>query len=147
MNRNMKFFFAVVCFLFVFTILVDGARVHSNSILGEWIDHDKVHGDSIIQILEINGRFFGKIVGMRDEKQVDEENPDSSKRTLPLLGRQILKDFTFANGEWSGGTIYDPKNGKTYSCKMWLETPKVLKIRGYLGISLFGITNTWTRKE
>jgi len=50
------------------------------------------------------------------------------------------------DGEWSGGTIYDPNNGKTYSCKLKLTGPDTLKVRGYIGISLIGRSETWKRQ-
>ncbi|MEO6849303.1 MAG: DUF2147 domain-containing protein, partial [Mucilaginibacter sp.] len=66
-------------------------------------------------------------------------------RTRPELGLELLKDFTFDGDDvYDDGTIYDPKNGKTYSCKMTLEGNQ-LKIRGYIGISLFGRSEIWTR--
>jgi uncharacterized protein (DUF2147 family) len=59
-----------------------------------------------------------------------------------------VSNFTF-NGEkmWAGGKIYDPENGKTYSCKMVLDGEQYLKVRGYIGISLLGRTEIWTRAE
>ena len=48
--------------------------------------------------------------------------------------------------KWSNGIIYDPNNGKTYSCKAKLEGDK-LNVRGFIGISLFGRTTVWTRKR
>ena len=48
-------------------------------------------------------------------------------------------------GEWKGGDIYDPESGKTYSSYMFLKDKNTLKVRGYVGISLFGRTEVWTR--
>jgi len=58
----------------------------------------------------------------------------------------MLKNFEF-NGKstWDHGTIYDARSGKTYSCNLTLQPDKSLKVRGYMGISLFGQTNIWTR--
>ena len=62
------------------------------------------------------------------------------------MGLQILSGFRYAgDGTWEAGKIYDPKNGKTYSCKMRLDGEN-LKIRGFIGISLFGRTTVWSRK-
>ena len=47
--------------------------------------------------------------------------------------------------KWENGTIYDPKSGNTYSCTMELDGPDKLKVRGYIGISLIGRTDVWTR--
>ena len=81
-------------------------------------------------------RFWGK---------TDKNNPDKVLQSRPDLGLELLKDFTF-NGDnvYDDGTIYDPKNGKTYSCKMTLDGNN-LRIRGYVIFSLFGRTEVWTR--
>jgi uncharacterized protein (DUF2147 family) len=58
----------------------------------------------------------------------------------------MLKDFKFdGNDEWKGGDIYDPESGKTYRSYMYLKDSNTLKVRGYVGISLLGRTETWTR--
>ncbi|MDX5321855.1 MAG: DUF2147 domain-containing protein [Bacteroidota bacterium] len=60
----------------------------------------------------------------------------------------MLKGFKYDDDHaWSDGTIYDPKEGKTYSCKMWFENGNIneLKMRGYVGISMLGRTDNWTR--
>ncbi|MBN1327649.1 MAG: DUF2147 domain-containing protein, partial [Candidatus Cloacimonetes bacterium] len=46
--------------------------------------------------------------------------------------------------KWKGGTIYDPESGKTYSCTMKLSGDQ-LEIRGFIGISLLGRTEVWSR--
>lgn len=48
------------------------------------------------------------------------------------------------HGEWTGGSILDPKTGKIYSAKATLKGNK-LYVRGYLGISLLGRTQVWVR--
>lgn len=96
-----------------------------------------------------DGKFYGKIVWLaepnRDGKpKLDIHNEDPKKRHQPVLGLLILKGFRKeGNGRYTGGTIYDPKNGKTYSCKMELNGNK-LDVRGYVGVSLIGRTDTWT---
>jgi uncharacterized protein (DUF2147 family) len=61
------------------------------------------------------------------------------------LGLIILRDFKHDDGEWTGGRIYDPQNGKDYKCFMKLKDNKTLNVRGYIGISLLGRTEVWTR--
>ena len=53
-----------------------------------------------------------------------------------------LKDE--GNGVWSGGSILDPKTGKIYKAKVTLEGNK-LYVRGYVGVSMLGRTQTWVR--
>ena len=50
-------------------------------------------------------------------------------------------------GKWRGGTIYDPRDGKTYKCAMSLKPDGTLEVRGYVGLALFGKTVVWTRPE
>jgi uncharacterized protein (DUF2147 family) len=96
--------------------------------------------------------YFGKIVGSKKSfyeadgktfnKDVKNEDINLRKRTIKDL--MMLSNFTYSDGIWSNGTIYDPNNGKNYSCKMKLKQGK-LEIRGYIGISIFGRTEIWTR--
>jgi uncharacterized protein (DUF2147 family) len=62
-----------------------------------------------------------------------------------VLGLVILTGFKFDTDEWSDGDIYDPEKGKTYSCTLSLKDSGTLKVRGYIGISLIGRTEIWTR--
>jgi uncharacterized protein (DUF2147 family) len=120
------------------------------SIVGTWFNAEK---DGKIQIYQQAGKFFGKLIWLknatRDGKpRLDDNNTDAAQRTRPLLGLVLLHDFEHDGGKvWSGGKIYDPKNGKTYSCKMTLAEPNRLDVRGYIGTPLLGRTTTWTRAE
>ena len=59
----------------------------------------------------------------------------------------MLKNFAYEDGEWSGGNIYNPSDGKEYKAYMKLKDKNTLSVRGYVGISLLGKTDTWTRVE
>ena len=83
--------------------------------------------------------------GMGGKPKVDRENPDPALRTRYCDGLVILEGFVRSGtNKWTDGTIYDPNNGKTYRCKMQLKGER-LKVRGYIGVSLFGRTAIWTR--
>ena len=77
--------------------------------------------------------------------KVDSKNPDKNKQSQPIIGLVILQNFTFDDEEWEDGKIYDPESGKTYSSYIYLKDKNTLKVRGYVGVSLFGRTETWTR--
>lgn len=120
----------------------------ADAILGSWANPN---GQDHILIYKHGDKFFGKLDWIKfpnDENgkpKTDKNNPDPALRSRPDLGLELLKDFTFdGDNVYSGGTVYDPKNGKTYSCKMTLEG-NTLKIRGYIGISLLGRSEIWTR--
>lgn len=119
----------------------------ADAVTGVWLVSA---GDGYVQIFEEDGRYHGKTVGAPpgegDPDAKDEHNPDPKKRDRDLLGIRILEGFEYdGDGEWVDGRAYDPDNGKTYDAKMWLEEPDTLKLRGYIGISLIGRTETWTR--
>ena len=82
---------------------------------------------------------------MRERAAHYRENPDEALRDRPILGLQIMSDFEYdGNDKWKKGTIYAPDDGKTYKSKMSLSED-VLKVRGYIGISMLGRTEEWTR--
>lgn len=126
-----------------------------DAIIGKWLNQE---GTSHIQIFKATngsfaGKFYGKIVWLKEplkngKPKVDDLNPNPAKRSVPLMNLQILKDFVYDadDKEWEDGTIYDPKNGKTYSCYMTLEGAK-LNVRGYVGVSMIGRTSVWTRVQ
>jgi len=122
----------------------------ADDILGTWLNQEAT---GKITIYKEGEKFFGKLVWLRTTldsitglPRTDKENPDAKLKSTPLIGLVNLKNFTF-NGkdEWSGGTIYDPKNGKTYKCYIQFESANKLKIRGYVGVSLLGRNTFWTK--
>ena len=75
------------------------------------------------------------------------KNPDPDLAKKPVIGDVIIKNFQKkSDTEFIGGTIYDPKNGKTYSCKMTLKG-RIVDVRGYIGIPAFGRTTVWTKAD
>ena len=137
-----KMFFVVICSL-SFTASVFA----QNAIEGMWFNEEK---SAKIQIYKAkDNKYYGKIVWLKEplrdgKPKTDLENPDPRKRTQPIIGLTILRGFVKDDEEYEGGTIYDPKNGKTYSCKI-KHRGNTLDVRGYVGISLIGRTTTWTR--
>lgn len=137
--------------LLLFCSLIAPASFAQNAdaILGKWVNPS---GEGQIQVYKKGNLFFGKLAWLKlpndettGQPKVDSKNPNAALQSTPLLGLEILKGFKH-DGEnvYEDGTIYDPKNGKTYSCKMTLDGNK-LKIRGYIGISLLGRSEVWTR--
>lgn len=156
--KNMKTF--LMASVLAVTSFFGAASVSSKSgegeaIVGKWLNQE---GTSHIQIFKATngsfaGKYFGKIVWLKEplkngKPKVDDLNPDPKKHSVPLLGLQILKNFVYDadDKEWEDGTIYDPKNGKTYSCIMTLSGNN-LNVRGYVGISMLGRTGVWTRVQ
>lgn len=99
--------------------------------------------DAKIEIYLKAGLYFGKFVWAATPRK-DAKNPNKSLQNRDILGLEFLTKFVYDDGVYNGGEIYDPETGKTYSCKMSLEGNK-LKVRGYMGISLFGRTEYFER--
>ncbi|RPA67895.1 DUF2147 domain-containing protein [Cyclobacteriaceae bacterium YHN15] len=121
----------------------------SDSIVGKWYNTEK---DAQVEIYKEGSKFFGKIVWLQDptengKQKVDKNNEDKSKRERPIMGMKLLNNFEYKGSTWENGTIYDPKNGKTYSCIIKKKDNKTLEVRGYVGISLIGRTVEWTKAE
>ena len=127
-----------------------GQTHKADDIIGTWLNQEAT---GKIELYKENGKFFGKLVWLRESTdkitglpRTDKENPDVKLKSTPLIGMVNMKNFTFdGTDEWSGGTIYDPKNGKTYKCYIRFETPNKLKIRGYMGVSILGRNTFWTK--
>jgi uncharacterized protein (DUF2147 family) len=120
------------------------------AVVGTWLTQKK---NSRIRIYEENGTYWGRIVWVRDSLDTagnpvtDNKNPEDSLRSRRVFGLVILRHFAYDGEEkWSGGEIYDPETGNTYSCKMKLDEGH-LEIRGYVMLALFGRTEIWERVE
>jgi uncharacterized protein (DUF2147 family) len=124
------------------------AAFNPDDIIGVWKDGK---GKGHVQIFKHNGKYYGKVIWLSNPKdengkpKVDKNNPNVSQRNKPLLGLTMLKNFKYDEDEWSGGQIYNPSDGKEYKAYMKLKDPNTLAVRGYVGISLLGKTDTWTR--
>ncbi|SDJ74122.1 hypothetical protein SAMN04487898_104145 [Pedobacter sp. ok626] len=136
-------------FILLFTaISLVGLAQTKDAVVGTWTNS---LGEAHIDIIKKGDKYFGKIVWLRDPKtekgeiKTDVKNPEESLRSKPVLGLEILKNFIFEDGKWTGGTIYDPKSGKTYKCNMVLKGNDELHMRGYIGFSLIGRTEIWKR--
>jgi uncharacterized protein (DUF2147 family) len=145
-----RFVIIVGCAVTVLATSALGRNTGADEIIGEWLT-DK--NEAVVEIYKCGDLYCGKIVWLKEPTnpdgtdKLDTENPDPSKRGRPIVGLVMVWDFRYhGNGRWVDGRIYDPDNGKTYSCKMDLEDD-TLKVRGYIGISLFGRTTVWTRKH
>lgn len=121
------------------------AQNKAGDIIGTYMNPD---GDAILKIYETSGKYFGKLIWTKNPNNLDSNNPDVTKRTQKRLGLVIMNNFKFdGDGTWEDGTIYDPKNGKTYDCKVTRDAKGNLDIRGYIGISLLGRTSHFTKVE
>lgn len=125
-----------------FVLAASFAQTKANDVLGYYMNPS---GEAILKIYEDAGKYAGKLVWMKNPEKLDKENPDVSKRAQKILGSTIMHNFTFDGEIWKGGSIYDPKNGKTYDCKITRDEKGNLSIRGFIGISLIGRTDYFVK--
>lgn len=119
-----------------------GLVAQSAGVTGDWRDPN----GSIIRIGSCGSKVCLWIVSPRPAAPpTDIHNPQPSERGRPLCGLKIGSGFTLRGPDHAaGGALYDPKSGKTYHGAMAAEGSK-LDLRGYVGIPLFGESQTWTR--
>lgn len=134
--------------LFVFAALL-GISVHAQSVLGKWMTIDDKTGaeKSIVEIYSENGKVYGKIVEIMDKTKKDRQctECEGSDKDKPILGMVIINGLEKDGDTWEDGTILDPESGKVYKCYITLENKNKLKVRGYIGFSLLGRTQYWSR--
>ena len=76
----------------------------------------------------------------------DLKNPDPAKRSQDILGMTYITGLAYDNGDYTGGSIYNPLDGKTYRCKIHLAGDE-LYLRVYVGVPLLGETRVWRRMK
>lgn len=120
----------------------------AQDVAGKWKLED---GSAIVEVYRQGDVFNGKIVWLAQPTEadgspaVDDKNPDVKLRSRQLIGLNMLSNLKKGDGEYAGGSIYDPGNGKTYNCSMKVEGD-VLKVRGSLDKrGLLGRTMDWFR--
>ena len=142
--RSSTFFFTALA-----TLYAGSAFALDATPVGNWRTIDDVTGKpkSIVEISEVNGTVVGKIKELLQSDKGPNplcEECSGERKNQPILGMTIIWDMKKDGNVWDGGTILDPKNGKTYGC---ILTPsadgKTLLVRGFKGFSLLGRTQVW----
>ena len=140
--------------LFVFAVLPASA-LHAadlQSPVGLWKTVDDKTGKprAMVRIYIENGKYFGKIEQSFTpgaESRVCSVCKDVRKNQ-PIIGLLIIRNMTQRNGDYGGGDILDPDTGSVYRCKFHLERDgTVLVVRGFIGFSLLGRSQTWQRQN
>lgn len=120
----------------------------AQDVIGKWKLDD---GSAIVEVYKSGDAYNGKIVWLEEPNDPsgkpasDTNNPDKSLRSRKLIGLNMLSGLKKNGGEYTGGSIYDPGNGKTYNCSMKVDGD-VLHVRGSLDKKgLLGRTMDWFR--
>jgi len=130
--------------------LAAAAAASPAPVVGVWLNEE---GDGWVEIRTCGEELCGTIIRLSEPKtedgrtKTDIHNPDPALQHRPIVGLEVLRieGAPSSKGVFRDGRIYDPKNGKTYRCKMWLEDGDTLRIRGFIGISLLGRNVVWKR--
>lgn len=135
-------------FISMIFMLLPLASAFAQDVVGKWKLED---GSAIVEVYQEGDVYNGKIVWLNKATTsdgspvLDTNNPDSSLRSRQVLGLNMLSGLKKDGKEYSGGSIYDPGNGKTYNCSMKVEGD-ILKVRGSLDKrGLLGRTMDWFR--
>ncbi|MGD1841979.1 MAG: DUF2147 domain-containing protein [Thermonemataceae bacterium] len=139
--------FLLLILLFFQKVYAVNPITKADDILGTWINEEKKVG---FEIYKRGSQYYAKIVWLatptvHGKPKTDENNPDPAKRSQPLIGTVILKSLAYEDSEWKGGTIYNPKEGKTFDVYLKLTSQNKLEVIGYKGSRLFSKTQHWYR--
>jgi uncharacterized protein (DUF2147 family) len=123
-----------------------------DEILGIWLTGS---GKGKVEIFKKGDHFYGKIVWLKEptdpatnKPKTDLKHPNKSMHSRSLLGLQNLWGFVYkGDNTWEEGHIYDPNNGKEYKCVITLKDKNKIDVRGFIGITLIGRTDSWTRSK
>ncbi|MGB8704290.1 MAG: DUF2147 domain-containing protein, partial [Gillisia sp.] len=138
----------VACIIFS---ILGSIQMNGQNVFGKWKTFNQENGNvnSIIKIYKDGDEVKGKVVRIIKEEDRDRvcENCDGEMKDKPIEGLVILRGLHKDGDEYTGGVVTDPKSGKEYKCKIWLdnENPDQLNIRGY--IAFFYKTQTWERLD
>ena len=136
----------------VFLLFLVVTSVHAQKITGKWktVDDETGKTKSIVELFEQDGAIYGKITKLllpEDQGKLCEkcQGSDHNKPMVGLVIVKGLKQDEEDKNKYAGGTILDPKKGKVYTCKMWIEKddPDKLYVRAY--IAFFYRTQNWYR--
>ena len=122
------------------------AQNKGDLIVGNWITDN---GDSQIEFYQKEGKYYGKIIWLKEPlkpdgtAKTDIKNPNPAMRNSSIMGLVIVSELEFKNGQFVNGKIYSPKEGKTLDCAILSENERELKIT--ISKSLFSTSRIWKR--
>ena len=136
-------------FLTFLFVTVAGIFSAQAQVTGKWktIDDKTGEAKSIVEIYEQNGKYYGKVVEILNpaKKKAKCVNCQGADKDKPIEGLVIIKGLEKDGDEYTDGEILDPSKGKLYSCTISMDGKDKLEVRGYMGISLLGRSQTWHR--
>ncbi len=140
----------LIIILSLLPLFLVAQKADMDRILGVWYNGEKT---SKIEVFKTTtGSFAGRIIWLKEPNdetgnpKKDAKNPDAKLRDRATLGLTVLTGLEHkGKAKYDSGTIYDPKSGNTYSCKAEMVDENTVKFRGFMGVSLLGRTDIWSR--
>ncbi len=154
--RRTRLLLAVVAAVLVGFVTPGVAATSTDSPIGYWKTIDDITGrpKSIVQISKTReGALMAKIVKVFPSRDSNVQTGlciacKGEMHNQPIVGMVIMSGLKLGNKQWKNGEILDPENGKTYNCTAHLtENGKRLNVHGYVGLPLFGRSQTWERVD
>ena len=130
----------------LFLPFVLASQSEESDIIGVWLNEKK---EAVVEIYQEDEQYFGKIIDIQGEhahrknELKDKNNPHPENRDRQLINMPLIENLKYKNGEYVNGTAYNPRMGRYFKCKAWMESDTTMKIRGYWGI-LYA-TETWEK--
>lgn len=115
---------------------------------GIWLTEDK---DAALTIADCGDRLCGRIVWLESATdrggllRLDENNPDPAKQAQQICGLVVITGLRRSGPNRWDGEVYNPQDGKTYRGIVTVLSDNTLRLRAYIGLPIFGRSQTWTR--
>lgn len=146
---------ARACLCAAALLAATAALADTSTPAGLWRTIDDKTGKerSLVRITETNGVYEGKVEKLLNRQPDDDPDNlcrkcEGERKDKPVIGMTILWNLEREGDQYTGGEILDPKNGKIYRAKMkLLDGGRKLEVRGFIGISLLGRSQTWIREQ
>jgi uncharacterized protein (DUF2147 family) len=130
-------------------LLMPVEAANPGDVVGTWMTEG---GKSRIKISQQGNSLTGKMIWLKEplrdgKPKLDKNNESPALRNRALIGLTLIQGFVFKNGHWEEGKIYNPEDGKTYSCTLTLKDASTLEVRGYVMNPILGKTQIWKRTK
>jgi uncharacterized protein (DUF2147 family) len=136
-------------------VIAAAEAASSKDVRGLWVDNrDSEKQKFAVWVEDCGTQLCGKIYWLKKpnfdngEPKYDKHNPDESLQNRPLCGLKILTGFQYTkDSTWKNGQIYNPSDGRTFNSFMTLKEDGSLRVKGYVGLTLFGKSVEWVRPK
>ncbi|PRX42804.1 DUF2147 domain-containing protein [Salegentibacter salegens] len=136
--------------LLIFGSVLMSSGLQAQEVFGKWkVVNDAGRVNSIVEIYKKDNAIHGKVIRITKEEHRDRKCTEcqGKLKNKPIEGLNVIRDFKKEGDVYVDGTLIDPKSGKEYKGKIWVDdkNPDKLNVRGY--VTFFYKTKVWERTE